>query len=610
MLFLAILLVWIFLGSLALWANAKPSGANIIVGAAVLMTMQLVGVMLIAGLLNVLRRETVVGIQIVLNMMLSIWGRVGLIDALRRLFDGGRMAWREIRHSPAALVVLVIVVGVVVGVLALGWLLPPTDFDGLAQHIPIASFFLQNGNIAPINTPYRGILAYPASGSLIMAWSMLASAGPQALDLVQWPFWLLGIFALYQIARLAGASRPNALVGSSVFALAPIVVLQARASYVDLMLAVLCLVALALLVDRRLPTRWVAFSVGGTLGVMVGLKYAGLIYAILLGIGLLIRVGIDRRKQWRTGLIDMSSAILCASTLGGYWYVRNWLGLNNPVWPMTVQLGNWRVFEGVWTTATFYQDALPPLLTGLSYPAQLWTVWREPTTQFAADMRLGGLGPLWFAVGLPCLIVYLVQAIRQRDRLAATLFGFMFFAFVLTPANWHTRYVIAPVALSGVAIAITLEQLDRWPRRVMQGLALGLGLCGVILAFVDGPVSPADVERFARLPQAERLSVFADQAAAVKPAMRWFSQNVPTNVTVAYGWQGVVLYPFWEYAPQRRMVYVPPVDVTAWFDALRIAGAEYLIAHRASVEADFAGRDPRFGLLYADDAYLIYAIKN
>ena len=79
---------------------------------------------------------------------------------------------------------------------------------------------------------------------------------------------------------------------------------------------------------------------------------------------------------------------------------------------------------------------------------------------------------------------------------------------------------------------------------------------------------------------------------------------------MAYSWPGVVLYPFWEYAPQRRMIYVPPVDLTSWFNALRAAGAEYLIALRASGEADFAARDSRFNLLFEDDAYFIYAIKS
>jgi hypothetical protein len=58
------------------------------------------------------------------------------------------------------------------------------------------------------------------------------------------------------------------------------------------------------------------------------------------------------------------------------------------------------------------------------------------------------------------------------------------------------------------------------------------------------------------------------------------------------------------------MIYVPPADTPAWFDALRAVGAEYLIARRTSAEADFAARDPRFAVLYADDTYLIYGIKN
>ena len=94
MLVLAILLIWSFLGSLALWARAKPAGANIIIGAAVLMIVQLVGLMLIAGVLNGLRREPVIVAQFMLNAALIVWGRVGLRDTFRALIAGGRMAWR------------------------------------------------------------------------------------------------------------------------------------------------------------------------------------------------------------------------------------------------------------------------------------------------------------------------------------------------------------------------------------------------------------------------------------------------------------------------------------------------------------------------------------
>lgn len=129
------------------------------------------------------------------------------------------------------------------------------------------------------------------------------------------------------------------------------------------------------------------------------------------------------------------------------------------------------------------------------------------------------------------------------------------------------------------------------------------------MAVVRGPIAPIDVERFARLPQFERRSVLIEQVAAVKPAMRWFSQNVPDDAIVAYGWSGVVLYPFWEHAPARRMIYAPP-DAPAWFEALRDHGAEYLIARQDSAEAQAAASDARFRALYSDDSYAIYTLTQ
>jgi hypothetical protein len=608
MLILVILSVWIFLGSLALWARARPAGVSVVLGGAVLAVAQVVGVMLTAGLLGLMQREVILGIHVLLNTVFIIWGRSGLRDLLLRWASDIPVVWRDLRHSPGALLVLTATSVVGIGILGLGWFMPPTDFDGLAQHIPIASFFLQNGSILPIDTPYRGIRAYPATGSLLMAWSMLVAGNDVAVDLVQWPFWLMGLLALYQIARIVGASRANATLGSAVFALAPVVLLQARAAYVDLILAGLVLCALALLLDRSLPARWIAISLGCTLGILSGVKYAGLIYVVLLGLGLLGRLWIDRRERWRALLADVGVVAVLGLALGGYWYLRNWIGSGNPVWPMTLQLGGWRVFDGVWTTAAFYQDALPPGLAPLPYLLQLWTVWRDSAAQFAADMRLGGLGPLWLAIGLPCTVVYGVQSLRHRDRRALAVLGFALAAFVLTPANWHTRYVIAPIAIGGVAAASVLGWLDRWPYRIMQSLVVGLGLYGIALTLFAGPISAADVDLFTRLPADERRSVFADQVAAVDPAMRWFSQNVSDSAITAYGWNGVILYPFWEHAPQRKLIYVPPVDPPVWFDELYRRGAEYLIARRDSAEAQSAGRDPRFYPEYSDNAYAIYSL--
>ena len=600
---------WTLLGSLSLWARVRSRGASTLIGAAVISVAQVVGQVLIVGWLGQLRREPVLIANVLLNAVLISLDRRGLIAVCRDLLTDARASLAELVQSKSALVLLFISASLWIWILALGVLLPPTDYDGLAQHIPIAAFHLQSGNLAPIDTPYRGIRAYPANGSLLMAWSILIASSDAFVDLVQWPFWLLGALSIYHLARCVGATRRSAILGTMVFTAAPIVAMQARAAYVDLMLAGLVLATLTLILDRQLPVRYVAVASGCAVGVVIGLKYAGAVNAVLL-LGLLaVRIGLERRRKPRQAVDDVLAAVLPIVVLGAYWYLRNWLDLGNPFWPMSVQVAGVRIFNGVWTTDSFYENALPANLSGLPYLAQLWTVWREPTPVYSADVRLGGLGPLWLTLGLPCLLLFSAQSLWRRQWARLVLLGFAAGVFLLTPANWHTRYVMAPVALSGVAVALVLDQLDRWPQKVLRALLACSAVYSLGLIVGRDQVTATALVRFARLPEVERRVVFADQVAAVQPAMRWFDRNTPNDATVAYSWSGMILYPFWGRPPLRKMIYVPPTAPPLWFDALRGQGANYLIVRQNSEEAQAAARDPRFREMYSDSTYAVYFVQ-
>jgi len=168
---------------------------------------------------------------------------------------------------------------------------------------------------------------------------------------------------------------------------------------------------------------------------------------------------------------------------------------------------------------------------------------------------------------------------------------------------------MAPVALSGVAVALVLDQLDRWPQKVLSALLVCFAVYSLGLIVGHGQVTATALERFARLPEIDRRVVFADQVAAVQPAMRWFDRNVPDAATVAYSWGGVVLYPFWGQPSSRKMIYVPPDAPPFWFDALHRQGANYLIARQNSEEAQAAARDSRFREMYSDSTYAIYFVQ-
>jgi hypothetical protein len=178
--------------------------------------------------------------------------------------------------------------------------------------------------------------------------------------------------------------------------------------------------------------------------------------------------------------------------------------------------------------------------------------------------------------------------------------------FVLTPVNWTTRYILAPVAIGGVAAGWLLAQLDGWPRRLISGLfVLGAAYSfGLVLAF--GPITPGQAALFAQLPAAERRPALSGIVPANDDAMRWFDQNVPAGATAAYGWGKVVLYPFWGTLGDRSFVYVSPADAPTWFDRLRQQRVEYLVVDVDSAEAQAAAADARFQLLFRDGRYALY----
>jgi len=498
-------------------------------------------------------------------------------------------------------------------VMWVGWLggrLPPTDFDGLAQHIPIAAFHVQAGDLARIDTPYRGILAFPANGSLLMGWLFLTTGSDGWIDLVQFPIWILGGVAVYQLARRFGAGRTEAVLGSLVFLAAPVVILQARADYVDVLLAGLAVAALAILFDEQLSLRWRAGLVGCALGVILGVKYAGATYTLVIGSLTLLVIGWNKRGRFRSLLGDAVVFALPVLILGSTWYWSNWRDLANPVWPIQPQAGPIVLFPGVWTVSTFYQDALPTELARLSYPAQLWSVWREQTNVFTPDMRLGGLGPLWLVVGLPALGLMTIQAIRRRELWPLAVIGLAGVLFGLTPVNWNTRYVLAPVAIGGVAAGWLLSQLEGWPRRLLSGLVV-LGAAysfGLVLAY--GPITAQQAALFGQLPSAERRASLSKIVPANDEAMRWFDQNVPAGATVAYGWGKVILYPFWGAFDEHRFVYVAPTDAPNWFDRLRQLRVEYLVVDVDSAEAQAAAGDTRFRAGSGDGRYALYYLAE
>jgi len=618
----------VLLGATGAWSLTRPALRNLLLGGGILAAAQITGTLIVLGLLGQLSRLPVISINAAISLLLIALTRKSLLRALRELLAGLRKFGQMLSRTPLLLAATAVLLLAMLWTLWLGYVLPPTDWDGLAQNLPMAAFHVQNGDITPIETPYRGIRAYPQGGALLLAYTMLLSDSDTAVDLVQFPFWLIGTLAVYALGRALAAGRANALAGALLFAAAPVVMLQARTAYFDLEVAAVALAALALLLDGQVNPLPRAFVAGAAAGLLAGLKYAGLIYAAIL-LALLVLALLDGRTPRRQLTAGLASYVGAALVLGGCWYIWNIAGYQNPLWPMQLDLGGHTILPGVWTSGTFYEGAAPELIAARPYLTSLIAVWREPTARYAADIRLGGLGPLWFALGIPALLLFTGQAIRRlfhrqgasilsggrgqprsqsKDAFRAaapssmlllpqwSLLLFILATFLLTPANWHTRYVLAPIGATGACVAVMLEQFARPLQAMLRGLAAALACLMLLAVPVHGAGTAMDVIRNMQLPPDLRRTVFMDDIPAMQDALRWAEQNIPAGSPVLYGWEGVILYPLFGVSRQNELHYFGSG-----------IGGDFAVVRAGSIEAAAALQDARWTQVFAAGSYVVFA---
>lgn len=225
----------------------------------------------------------------------------------------------------------------VLGVLAaiLGALTPPHHFDALAYHLTAPQRYLQTGRIAPLPDVIYGNL--PLTMEMLYGVGLAFGSDPFA-QLLHLAFGGLTALALWALARRA-FDRATAWLALAIFLATPLVMVWSRVANVDLPLA--CFLLLATLAALRAAEaaggearRWVGLA-GVFAGLALGTKYQALFAVPILAL-LLVgdRVGgkvAARERLARAGLFCGLAVAVAAP-----WYLKNWIVLGNPLWPLFV----------------------------------------------------------------------------------------------------------------------------------------------------------------------------------------------------------------------------------------------------------------------------------
>lgn len=499
---------------------------------------------------------------------------------------------------------------VVLALLALAWqllvavVLPPFAFDALTYHLTTVATWVREGNLDP--TPLSLCCArYPADAELQFAWPMLLGGGDALVGTVQVGFAALGALAVAGTARSAGLPAAVALAAGALFAVTPIVLVQAPTGYVDVVVAACALAAMHALVRYAATGAWQRLLVAGlATGLVLGTKGIGALWAIALTVAAIGLAVTARRRRARGGAGALAAFLVACLALGSFWYARNWIETGNPVYPFAVQAAGVHVFDGplhvddVLTVSDGPRRPAPvEVARSWAYDLRFWT-----NDGYDYQERHGGLGPLWW-LALPLLAVLAVVLARRRSPVLLVL-ALTAVVFLLQPYRWWSRFTLVLAACGALAIVAAAAWAPRrWMRVALQAATLVLAVAGVALASRE--VDPA--ARAASLPARKVLSLVGAPAADRSLGRLFFGEyrfldRVPDGATVAVDLRAPAVrfvYPLFGRDLSRRVVPAAasgPPPAGGWV----VTGAGRPLDRSLLI-------DPRFRLVFSERGVRVYA---
>lgn len=258
-----------------------------------------------------------------------------------------------------------------IGLLAAGNLLlqPTTDYDSLYYHLPFAANLYAGGGLLPYHVP-AAVAWYPFGWEAFCALFLLPLSTDLLILLPNLLAWALLGLALYCTTRTLGMARGVAILPALLLLSQPLLIDQLIALRVDLALAALFVVGVALIVTKE-----TAFHTNGLLLLLLvvfllaAVKMSGLIYGALLLLGwatrwlwLTLKGQGDKAYHRLPMTAPLSPALMLLVGLtfatSSLWYGRNWLRYGNPMGETAIQLGGWQLFPGELTQALVRQTTL------------------------------------------------------------------------------------------------------------------------------------------------------------------------------------------------------------------------------------------------------------
>ncbi len=395
--------------------------------------------------------------------------------------------------------------------LALVWKIaaePITDYDSVWYHLPAIAQWYQSGTFSfPdwLKTDQTG--RYPYDWEVLYSMFLLPVGDDSLIMLPNVIIWCFLGLSMYCTSIRLGARRDMSLSCAVLVLACPAVLRQVNTARVDLALAAFIIASFYFLL---------AFATSATelnllfflvsLGMLLGIKTSGLVYGsclLVLLLWVLVCKTYSRRSRADLSKLLTSAPVwfgcCLGALLGGFWYLKNWIELGNPIGYVAVRIGKVMLFPGVLKYSAIHTTSLAHMFN--FGEARHWAVLlRCCNSEF-------GLSLLVIVLSIATGIVWRVISSARKDIstdfgrvgllfLGLAILGFFFWNTPYSADNVHRnfpviqgwianplRYAIGLFSYLGITSAVLVSNTPlsgRWIIGVATVIAGVVALDGVL----------------------------------------------------------------------------------------------------------------------------------
>ena len=513
---------------------------------------------------------------------------------------------KVIRKDPLWTTVLLLALAFVVWIIFLGLIFPIVDYDGNSYHMTFVAYLIQDHTFLNIITSNKYLAGYPKGGEFIQAWNVLITHNDMFADLTQVPFLILGVYALYEIAVTLGANKKHARFSATLFVFLPIVLNQLKTTYVDVMICSLFFAGLAMVIKKKL-SKLDLVLIGIIFSLLISIKSTGPLFVLVLLPILFWNLYQNYGKTIRNYIKPML-LMLSPTFFGLFWYIRDYILYGSPIYPFGLKLAGLTIFHGM-----TFQQLVANAIQSTSLPngcvQRLWFVWTEQKGWFGClynyDTNYAGLGPIWFIILIPAIIISVYFAIKKRNAKYLAITATIFALFAIYPSNYYSRYTMFIVAVGVFALGIVLTNISKVTANLVKILAIILVISVIATNFNLCNFTPQVV----RAQIKSLLAGTPKRGGAIYPitvgkAFVFIEERVKPNEVIEYDSKPFFIYPLWRPDYKNIVIYFPANNEDTWYKEVANKHVKYVFTTLHSKENRWA--KDRMKVIYKDNTYEIF----